>query len=232
MGSLSIWKTPPILKDVAQRILSQTYETRDVQWRWTTEARPLTERKEVKLQEWNPDQTEEYSDGSRVEGAAAGGTTRRAEYLGQYATAMDAEMLGISLALESNYRTIALDSQAAITRTTQLYVEPARSWVELRVQKSLTTAPCTLMWVKGHSRVKGNEDADRRANLRAYGGRVTGKADIITPAGIRQDFPIHSKPKHLRWTRKAVKGLTYVITDRGPLRRWLKIIGRSVKVIG
>ena len=92
----------PILKDVAQRILSQTYETRDVQWRWMTEACPLTERKEVKLQEWNPDQTEEYSDGSRVEGAAAGGTTRRAEYLGQYATAMDAEMLGISLALESN----------------------------------------------------------------------------------------------------------------------------------
>ena len=56
---------------------------------------------------------------------------------------------------------------------------------------------------------------------------MTGRMDIITPAGIRQDFPIHSKPKHLRWTRKAVKGLTWVITDRGPLRRWLKIIGRS-----
>ena len=54
-----------------------------------------------------------------------------------------------------------------------------------------------------------------------------GKADIITPAGIRHDFPIHTKPKQLRWTRKAVKGLVYVTTDRGPLKRWLKIIGRS-----
>lgn len=45
-------------------------------------------------------------------------------------------------------------------------------------------------------------------------------------AGIRQDIPIHQKPRHLGWTRKAVKGLVYVATDRGPLRRWLKIIGR------
>lgn len=74
------------------------------------------------------------------------------------------------------------------------------------------------MWVKGHSGVAGNEDADRRANLRAYGGRVTGMPNVITPAGIRHDFRIHDKPKHLQWSRKAVKGLTYVITDRGPLR--------------
>ena len=92
----------------------------------------------------------------RQQGAAAGGTTSTAEYLGQCATVMDAEMLGISLALESSHHKIALDSQAAITRTAQLYVEPARPWVELRVQKALTRAPCTLMWVKGHAGVKGN----------------------------------------------------------------------------
>ena len=135
-------------------------------------------------------------------------------------------MLRISLSLESNLLRIALNSQAAITTATQLYVEPARSWVELRVQKAMAVALCTLMWVKGHSGVKGNEDADRKANLKAYGSKVVGRADVITPAGIRQDFPIHTKPKHPRWTRKALKGLVYITIDRGPLRRLLKIIGK------
>ena len=66
-----------------------------------------------------------------------------------------------------------------------------------------------------------------RANLRAYGGCVTGKADAMTPAGIRHDSRIHEKPKHLKWTKKAVKGLTYITTDRGPMKRWLTVIGRE-----
>ena len=49
----------------------------------------------------------------------------------------------------------------------------------------------------------------------------------ITPAGIRQDHPIHAKPKHLQWTRTQLRGLTFIITDRGPMKRWLTIIGRS-----
>ena len=43
----------------------------------------------------------------------------------------------------------------------------------------------------------------------------------------KQDFPIHSKPKHLAWTRRQLKALTYVVTDRGPMKRWLHMIGRS-----
>ena len=85
------------------------------------------------------------------------------------------------------------------------------------------------MWVRGHSGIKGNEAADRRAKLKAYGGRVMNEASQITPAGIRQDHPIHSKPKHLSWTRRQVKALTYVVTDRGPLKRWLFVIGRSAE---
>ena len=86
------------------------------------------------------------------------------------------------------------------------------------------------MWVNGHTGIKGNEEAGRAAKLRgAYGGRVTGpgRADRVTPAGIRQEFPIHTKPKHLQWSRKALRELVYVTTDRGPQKRWLKIIGRS-----
>ena len=79
------------------------------------------------------------------------------------------------------------------------------------------------------SGVEGNEAADKRAKLRAYSGRVTNGTSLITPAGIRQDHPIHSKPRHLQWTRRQVKALTYIVTDRGPMKRWLFIIGRSAE---
>ena len=62
--------------------------------------------------------------------------------------------------------------------------------------------------------------------LLKYGGSVW-LAQEITPAGIRQDFPIHQKPRHLSWSRKQVKALTYLVTDRGPLKHWVWVIGRS-----
>ena len=101
-------------------------------------------------------------------------------------------MLGISMALELRRYRIALDSQAAISRAVQLYTEPARSWIELQVQKAGKDGS-VLMWVRD-SGMKGNEAADRKANLRAYGGRVMQLDDMITPVGIRQDYPIHCRP--------------------------------------
>jgi len=45
--------------------------------------------------------------------------------------------------------------------------------------------------------------------------------DIVTPAGIRQAYPLYSKaPPHLSWSRKAVRGLTYLDTDKGYQRQW------------
>ena len=83
------------------------------------------------------------------------------------------------------------------------------------------------MWVKGHAGVEGNEVADKRAKIRAYGGRVAQRASILTTAGIRQDYPVHSKPPHLKWTRRQVKGLTFITTDRGPMKHGQWIMKRA-----
>ena len=52
-------------------------------------------------------------------------------------------------------------------------------------------------------------------------------ASVLTPAGIRHDHPIHSKPLHLKWIRKQLKGLTYIVTDRGPMKWWQWVIKRA-----
>jgi len=49
--------------------------------------------------------------------------------------------------------------------------------------------------------------------------------DIVTPAGIRQAFTLHDRaPRHLRRRRGVLRGLTYLVTDKGPQRQWLKEI--------
>jgi len=55
------------------------------------------------------------------------------------------------------------------------------------------------------------------------------KAVIATPAGIKQVFPIlyPKAPAHLEWPSRALKGLVYMVTDKGPQQQWLYEIGKS-----
>ena len=122
------------MRPIAEEILQQRYERHNVQFRWMEHQLDLAERKSFTIQELNIEVVEEYSDGSRLDGAAAAATSRRAEYLGMHATVTDAEMAGVLLALEDGSRCVALDSQGAIQRLEQLYTQPVRSWIEEQLQ--------------------------------------------------------------------------------------------------
>lgn len=62
------------------------------------------------------------------------------------------------------------------------------------------------------------EAADRTARTSTgWIGRRIARPEITTLVGIRQAFPIRIHPgkKHLSWDRQAIKGPTYLVTDRG-----------------
>jgi len=53
------------------------------------------------------------------------------------------------------------------------------------------------------------------------------KPDIVTPAGIRRAYRSHGgTPDQLRWNRQVIRGLTYMVTDKGPQAQWLKERGK------
>ena len=104
----------------------------------------MAKRKPFIIRELNLEVVEEYSDGSRLDGATAAATSRRAEYLGMHATVTDDEMLGVLLALEDGSHRVALDRQGAIQRLEQLYTQPGRSWIEEQLQLANREA-CEVM---------------------------------------------------------------------------------------
>jgi len=133
----------------------------------------------------------------------------------------------VSLAWEES-DVVALDSKGVIQRIQGLRALQPRSWIEERLVRQMIERPRTLMWVKGHDGVEGNERADARAKEEVVRGERMHMPDIVTPAGIRQLFrPHEGAPGHLKWSRMAIRGLTYMITDKGPQAYWLKEIGKA-----
>jgi len=115
-----------------------------------------------------------------------------AQYLGMMATIADAEALGVSLAW-GTCDTVAPDSQGVIQRVHGLKLRAPRSWVQERLVRQMVKRPRVLMRVTGHDRVEGNEVADSRAKEGVWRGERMYWPDIVTPAGIRQAFSLHSR---------------------------------------
>jgi len=146
-------------------------------------------------------------------------------YLGPLSTVTDAEEVGVMLVWEGS-DIVALDSRGAIQRIWNLQFCQPRSWIEERL-KAQMIRPRTLIWVKGHTGIEGNEQADGKAREVEMGIRMA-RPGIATPAGIRQAYPIQAKaPPHLSWPTRAIKGLVYIVTDKGPQRQWMKEIGKT-----
>jgi len=209
---------------IAEPILREAVEE-DAELRW----RQGVSRADIRLsvRELAEQEVEEWSDGSKIDGRAAGATRKKGWYLGEWATVADAEEIGVLLAWEES-DIVALDSQGVIQRISNLQYTQPRSWIEEGLVARMQERPRTLMWVKGHNGVKGNEEADRMAGRTVRRGRKRQERAVVTPAGIKQEFPIYPKaPAHLSWSAGAVKGLVYMITDKGPQRQWLWEIGKS-----
>jgi len=118
-------------------------------------------------------------------------------YLGEWASVADDEEAGVILAWEG-YDRVALGSQGVMQRVWNLQHAQKRSWIEEVLVEQMRRCPKTLMWVKGCHRVKGNEEADRRAGMEVEMGWRLQKTAIATPAGTKQELPIYCKaPAHL-----------------------------------
>jgi len=89
---------------------------------------------------------EGWSDGSRVDGMAAGATRTKGMYLVEWVTVADAEEIGVLLAWEGRGRVyVALDSQGVIQRIWNLQNCQSRSRIEETLVKQMRERPRALM---------------------------------------------------------------------------------------
>ncbi|KAF8427074.1 hypothetical protein EV426DRAFT_686742 [Tirmania nivea] len=221
----------PELREIAEGILKEVVEP-DAVLHWMSGSGESMGR-EGCIAELNTEEVAAWSDGSRQEGVTAaaaveggaGGSWEDGVYLGSLAMVMDAEMLGVIRAWQAGRSVVALDSQGAIGRLRNLCFEQPRSWIEELAAEEMGKGGKMVMWVKGHSGVEGNERADRKAKEVAWVGRRMLRPDVITPAGIRQAFPMGRLSRQTK-EQGGSAGMTYIVTDRGPQRWWLHKVGR------
>jgi len=101
-------------------------------------------RREVQIEELDVDSVEEWTDGSRIGGRAAGATGEEGMYLGALATIADAEAAGVALAWE-RCDMMALDNQGVMRRILSLVDQPPWSWIEEKLVGQTMERPRRLM---------------------------------------------------------------------------------------
>ena len=145
-------------------------------------------------------------------------------YLGQVATVMDAEMLGVAVGWEQTKK-VATDSQATIGRILDLRFDRPRSWIEAIVVAAQKGKAKEIAWVKAHDGIPWD---GFKAKETGGIGHLFKQSQTATPAGIKAIFRCNRISEQVRiWDRNAIRGLTYITTDSGPQKNWRCKIGRA-----
>ena len=212
------------LRGVAEQIIRSSGIEENTVFKWATETKERIQELEV-LEGATVDGV--YTGGSRLDGQTTAATIMEATFLGRYATVMDAEMLAIAMGWRLG-NTVCTDSEAAIGRIRNLQLEPPRGWIEEQVVAAARGGLKKIAWVKRHSKVMGNELAGLKAKSEAWMVVRRREMNIATAGGIRHEFRITRRTKQVyEWDREALKGHSYIYTDRGPFAAWLNKIGRA-----
>jgi len=140
----------PELREVAEPILREVIGD-EVELRWMEGVGKA--KCGVRVEELEEGKVEEWTDGSRVDGRAAGASRQKGIYLGEWATVTDAGEVGVLLGWQDNI-IVVLDSQGVIQRIANLQYGKPRSWIEELLVGQMQERPRTLMWVRGHQGVQ------------------------------------------------------------------------------